>query len=164
MQSETITSGWFWLAAAAIVLVFVVPLATYYFLRPKPKPEKEIEKLGTGKWIPTGRIDLTDPQSVGNFVLLAEDTRVVESSTGVEHRELRWRSATLDEAKRVVMAYHAQRNLSTRANFIVTDSRTSEQGSDEANQRQEPQVDKDQQVEKNDTTTDEPSKLDSPSI
>ncbi|HXW48042.1 MAG TPA: hypothetical protein VEK31_01220, partial [Xanthobacteraceae bacterium] len=33
---------------------------------------------------------------------------------------IRWRKAKLDEAKRVIVAYHAQRNLSTRAAFVVT--------------------------------------------
>ena len=41
---------------------------------------------------------------------------------GVEHREIRWRKATLDEAKAVVVAYHAQRNLAMTANFIVSNN------------------------------------------
>jgi hypothetical protein len=38
----------------------------------------------------------------------------------VEHREIRWRKATLDEAKMVLVSYHAQRNLLMSANFIVS--------------------------------------------
>jgi hypothetical protein len=41
---------------------------------------------------------------------------------GVEHREIRWRKATLDEAKTVIVGYHAQRNLAMTANFIVSSS------------------------------------------
>jgi hypothetical protein len=38
----------------------------------------------------------------------------------MEHREIRWRRATLDEAKMVLVSYHAQRNLLMSANFIVS--------------------------------------------
>jgi hypothetical protein len=38
------------------------------------------------------------------IILQAEDTRIVDSMGGVEHREIRWRKATLDEAKAVVVA------------------------------------------------------------
>jgi len=65
-------------------------------------------------------VDFIDPQSTGNFSLQAEDTRIVDSVGGVEHREIRWRKATLDEARTVVVAFHAQRNLATTANFIVS--------------------------------------------
>jgi hypothetical protein len=65
-------------------------------------------------WTPTGRIDFVDPQSIGDFVLQVEETRIVDSLGGVEHREIRWRKATLDEAKTVLISYHAQRNLSMR--------------------------------------------------
>ena len=41
---------------------------------------------------------------------------------GVERREIRWRKATPDEAKTVVVGYHAQRNLAMTANFIVSSS------------------------------------------
>ena len=65
-------------------------------------------------------MDFIDPQSTGNFSLQAEDTQIVDSVGGVEHREIRWRKATLDEARTVVVAFHAQRNLATTANFIVS--------------------------------------------
>jgi hypothetical protein len=68
----------------------------------------------------TGRIDLVDPHSNGEFALQVEETQTVNSPGGVEHREIRWRRATLDEAKMVLVAYHAQRNLLMAANFIVS--------------------------------------------
>ena len=67
---------------------------------------------------PTGRIDFSDSQSTGIFILRAEDCRIVDSSVG--HREVRWRTATLDEAKDVVVAYHAQRNLAMAADYVVS--------------------------------------------
>jgi len=66
-----------------------------------------------------GAIDFSNPQSPGGFILQAEDTRIVDSIGGVERREIRWRKATLDEAKAVVVAYYARRNLTMAANFVV---------------------------------------------
>ncbi len=60
-----------------------------------------------------------DPDSIGSFLLQAEDTRIVNSVGGVDHREIRWRKATLNEAKKVVLAYHAQRNLATTTALVV---------------------------------------------
>ena len=49
-----------------------------------------------------------------------EETRISTSPTGVEHREVRWRKATLPEAKMVLESYHAQQNLSMSATFPAT--------------------------------------------
>jgi hypothetical protein len=40
--------------------------------------------------------------------------------TGVEHREIRWRRATLVEAKMVLESYHAHQNLPMSATFMAT--------------------------------------------
>jgi hypothetical protein len=98
-------------------VVLVGLLAAYKFY--KAKPYKPIQHKQDG-WTPTGRVDFIDPQSTGNFSLQAEDTRIVDSVGGVEHREIRWRKATLDEARTAVVAFHAQRNLAMTANFIVS--------------------------------------------
>jgi hypothetical protein len=52
-------------------------------------------------------------------VLQVEETRITNSPGGVERREIRWRKATLDEAKMVLVSYHAQRKLLMTANFVV---------------------------------------------
>jgi hypothetical protein len=65
-------------------------------------------------------IDFVDPPSKGELVLQVEETRIANSPGGVEHREIRWRRATLDEAKMVLVSYHAQRKLLMSANFIVS--------------------------------------------
>jgi hypothetical protein len=109
---------WFWFGAAGILVVLVWVAATKFR---NSKPSEAIPDQQDG-WTPTGRIDFLNPQSMGNFILQAEDTRIIESLGGVEHREIRWRKATLDEAKTVVVAYHAQRNLTMAANFIVNSS------------------------------------------
>ena len=66
-------------------------------------------------WVPTGRIDFAtrfdnnsdDPNQPGEFKLLVEERRIVESITGNENLEIQWRLATLNEAKAVVAQYHA---------------------------------------------------------
>ena len=52
-------------------------------------------------------------------MLQVEETRIVKSPGGVEHREIRWRRATLDEVKMVLVSYHAQRNLLMSPNYTV---------------------------------------------
>lgn len=59
---------------------------------------------------------------------------------GVEHREIRWRKATLDEAKTVLVSYHAQRNLTMTANFIVSSPTMMRRNSDGRSEHQEIQV------------------------
>ena len=71
-------------------------------------------------WTLTGRIDLADPQSVGALVLEVEEIRISMSPSGVEHREIRWRRATLPEAKMILKSYHAQQNLAMSATFTAT--------------------------------------------
>jgi hypothetical protein len=110
---------WFWFSAVGVLVVLVCVIAASKFN--KTKPSEVIQDQQDG-WVPTGRIDFSNPQSTGTFILQAEDTRTVESLNGVEHREIRWRNAALDEAKAVVVAYHAQRNLAMAANFIVNTS------------------------------------------
>ena len=104
------------LIAAAVISILAGLGATYSFVKPKPKQAIQDEQDG---WTPTGRIDFADLGSNGGFILQVEDSRLVESIGGVEHREIRWRRATLEEAKRVVLNYHSQRNLMMRAHFVV---------------------------------------------
>jgi hypothetical protein len=66
-------------------------------------------------WLPTGRIDFTtrvedvpdqSKDKPGDFKLLVEERRIVESLAGNENLEIQWRLATLSEAKAVVTQYH----------------------------------------------------------
>jgi hypothetical protein len=50
---------------------------------------------------------------------------------------MRWRKATLDEAKRVIVVYHAQRNLATRATFVVASPSIVGGQSDQKNEHQQ---------------------------
>ena len=62
-------------------------------------------------WVPTGRIDFAtnlngNADQPGEFKLLVEERRIVESIAGNENLEIQWRLATLKEAKAVVTQYH----------------------------------------------------------
>jgi hypothetical protein len=83
------------------------------------------------EWTPTGRIDFSDSNPVGKLMLEVEETRAAIGATGVERREIRWRSATVDEAKMVLESYSALRNLAKTVTFTVnspTSAKPSGQG------------------------------------
>jgi hypothetical protein len=115
-----ILQAWPWFGAAAAV--FVVAVGLFIVLKPRSKRQAEKAAEGADKigWMLTGRIDLADPQSVGALVLEVEEARISMSPSGVEHREIRWRRATLPEAKMVLESYHAQQNLAMSATFTAT--------------------------------------------
>jgi len=79
--------------------------------------EKKIKLQGVVKhdWLRTGRIDFTarfedvgdqSKDKPGEFKLLVEERRIIESIAGNESLEIQWRLATLTEAKAVVTQYH----------------------------------------------------------
>src|SRR5262245_48139275 len=116
---DALLQAWPWFAAAGIV--FVVAVGLYIALKPKPKrqPEAAVDAANSTGWTLTRRIDLADPELAGAFVLQVEESRISVSPTGVEHREIRWRRATLPEAKVVLKSYHAQQNLGMSGTFLA---------------------------------------------
>jgi hypothetical protein len=120
---------WIWFIAVA-VLVVAVWVGVYKFYKSTPYKSDQSNSIQDpqdgGGWTPTGRIDFWSSPSMGDFILQAEDTRIIQGIGGVEHREIRWRKATLDEAKTVVVSYHAQRNLTMTANLITNSRRKAE--------------------------------------
>ena len=117
---DAILQAWPWFGAAAVV--FIVAVGLFIALKPRSKRQAETaaedaDKIG---WMLTGRIDLADPQSVGALVLEVEEARISMSPSGVEHREIRWRRATLPDAKMILESYHAQQNLAMSATFTAT--------------------------------------------
>jgi hypothetical protein len=67
-----------------------------------------------------GTIDFSDRNANGRLVLQVEETRSTVASTGLEHREIRWRSATVSDPRMVLEYYHAERNLATSPTFTVS--------------------------------------------
>lgn len=119
MTWEAIFDQWPWFGAAAGVLVIVIGLLILLKPKSKRQPNTTGNAADNKEWVLTGQIDFVDPHLIGELVLQVEETRIVKSPGGMEHREIRWRRATLDEAKTVLVSYHAQRNLLMSANFIV---------------------------------------------
>jgi len=139
MLDDAITNQWLWYSAAGVFAVLVGVFAVYYsFNKSKPHPAVR-DQQEQDRWTPTGRIDFVDDGS-NNFILQAEDTRTVDSISGVEHRQIRWRKATLDEARAVVVAYHARLNLTMTGNFTVRSLKGYTAKSDLENKQQGPAV------------------------
>jgi len=123
MLSDMITNQWFWLGAAGFFIVLLGLLLLRHNIR-RSAFQVEAQNQQDG-WTPTGRIDFSgstdgDQNSMGTFLLQAEDTRIVNSIGGVDRREIRWRRATLKEAKKVVLTYHAQLDLATTPALVVS--------------------------------------------
>jgi hypothetical protein len=108
-----------WVTLILIVVTAAGILAFPYYVRitQNVENEKKIKLQGVVKhdWLPTGRIDFTARfEDVGNqskdkpgeFKLLIEERRIVESIAGNENLEIQWRLATLSEAKAMVTQYH----------------------------------------------------------
>ena len=108
-----------WLTIPLIALTMVAYMA--YWLMTKitqiVETTKKISPHGVVKrdWLPTGRVDFKtrlngaddqNKEQPGEFKLLVEEWRIVESLTGNENLEIQWRLATLSEAKTVVGYYH----------------------------------------------------------
>jgi hypothetical protein len=53
-------------------------------------------------------MDATAADTPASYYLQAEDIRLLVSFSGIERKEIRWRKATLNEAKRVVTIFHRQ--------------------------------------------------------
>ena len=101
---DVILQGWPWFGAAAVVFVLAVGLCIVLKPRSKRQAEKAAEGADKIGWKITG-IDFSDPNAIGRLMLEVEETRSAIGSLGVEHREIRWRSATVDEAKNPTMPY-----------------------------------------------------------
>jgi hypothetical protein len=108
-----------WITLLLILVTIAGILAFLYFVRitQAADNQKKIKLQGVVKhdWRPTGRIDFTarfedvgdqNKDKPGEFKLLVEERRIVESIAGNESLEIQWRLATLIEAKAVVTQYH----------------------------------------------------------
>jgi hypothetical protein len=104
----------FWFGLA---IILVLAIAGHFLFR---RGEVATSAAGEGAkvvhdWIPTGRIDFAGPSmdesaadTPASFYLQAEDARFLLSFSGIERKEVRWRKATLNEAKKVVNVFHRQ--------------------------------------------------------
>jgi hypothetical protein len=104
----------FWLGLAVVLIIAIVGylLARRAVVISSPRGEA---MTVIHDWIPTGRIDFAGPSmdagaadTPASYHLQAEDIRLCVSFSGIERKEIRWRKATLNEAKRVVNVFHRQ--------------------------------------------------------
>ena len=108
-----------WITLILIVVTIAGILAFLYFVQITQTIEnqKKVKLQGVVKhdWLPTGRIDFTarfedvgdqSKDKPGEFKLLVEERRIIESIAGNESLEIQWRLATLSEAKAVATQYH----------------------------------------------------------
>jgi hypothetical protein len=108
-------SPMFWIVLAIVLVVAVVGyLATRRATAADPAIVVEQGRV-VHDWLPTGRIDFAGPsmdagatETPATFFLQAEEIRLLVSISGIERKEIRWRKATLTEAKRVVNIFHRQ--------------------------------------------------------
>jgi hypothetical protein len=107
-------SSVFWLVLAAILIVAILG-----YLAARRAGVGSADGSEGGKvisdWTPTGRIDFAGPSmdagsgdTPASFYLQAEEIRMLVSFSGIERKEIRWRKATLSEAKKVVNVFHRQ--------------------------------------------------------
>ncbi len=108
MFSAVFGNEWFWLGAACLFAMVIGALVAFERFKRAALEQAMRDDQAEG-WRPTGRVDFagsSDTDAYGDFLLQAEDTRIVHSIGGLEHHEIRWRKATLKEAKTVVKTYH----------------------------------------------------------
>jgi hypothetical protein len=104
----------FWFALASVLVLAVVGYVLSRRANLDSTPVQDGAKV-VQDWVPTGRIDFAGPSMDASnadtpafFYLQAEDIRLLVSFSGIERKEIRWRKATLKEAKRVVFTFHQQ--------------------------------------------------------
>jgi hypothetical protein len=94
----------------------------YLSWRKNKKSEESI--VATSEWQPTGKIDFycsempKDDVAPASFLLRVEEYRTVESISGVEHTEIRWRKAMLSEAKSVLHVHQNGTDTGTKGQQI----------------------------------------------
>jgi hypothetical protein len=96
-----------------LVAALIVGGCVIYVAMMTMENRKKLAHQGVVKrdWLATGRIDFATKTNAteeqpGDFKLLVEERRIVESVAGNENLEIQWRLATLAEAKTVVTQYH----------------------------------------------------------
>jgi hypothetical protein len=111
---DAASSSIFWFALAIILVLAIVGYVLARRANVDSTPVGEGAKV-VQDWVPTGRIDFAGPSmdasnadTPASFYLQAEDVRLLVTFSGIERKEIRWRRATLKEAKRVVSTFHQQ--------------------------------------------------------
>jgi hypothetical protein len=111
--------SWSVLAVIAIAVAAAMIIYSIYAVRKKDEPDPSFNEVsGTLKqdWTRTGKIDFRvaalESKSPQQLILRVEEKKIIENSMGEDVVQLRWRLATLAEAKEVVVLWntHASKN------------------------------------------------------
>lgn len=102
------------LGYGSIALVVIGAIGYLLTGRSRPAVTEPAETLTpVSDWKPTSKIDfgcadvITDENVPMRLFLRSEEYRVLQSMSGTKRIELRWRDATLAEAKRLVVRHNA---------------------------------------------------------
>jgi hypothetical protein len=118
-----------WIIAAIGVLVGGrIMMFGYRKTDQKPVASGQIAGALKQDWVRTGNIDF-DVSAIENsspqpLRLLVEEKRVVESAVGQDLVELRWRLATVEEGKALVVFWNGRRLTTLFATALVQDGST----------------------------------------
>jgi hypothetical protein len=114
MEQLGTSLAWSVFVVIAIAVAAAMIFYGVYAVRKRDEPDPLFEGVsGTLKqdWARTGNIDFhvvalesTSPQ---HFILRVEERKIMENSMGQEVTQLRWRLATIEEAKEVVACWNA---------------------------------------------------------
>jgi hypothetical protein len=103
-----------WSLVVVVVGILAGIAAIIFGLRKKDGPAKSFEDVGgilKSDWARTGNIDfhISTPGSASpqQLVLRVEEKKVVENAMGEDVVQLRWRLATIEEAKELVVCWKA---------------------------------------------------------
>jgi hypothetical protein len=111
--------SWSVFAVIAIAVAAAIIIYGIYAVRKKDEPDPSFSEVsGTLKqdWTRTGKIDFhvaaLESSSPQQLILRVEEKKIVENSMEEDVVQLRWRLATLAEAKEVVVLWnnHASQN------------------------------------------------------
>jgi hypothetical protein len=111
----------FLVALFLIVLVLAASGLVTLYLGLRKEKQREDDAVAKSEWQPTGKIDFhsaempKEDNTPAAFLLRVEEYRTVESISGVEHTEIRWRKATLAEAKSVLVVHQNATEAGTKS-------------------------------------------------
>jgi hypothetical protein len=109
-----------WTAVAVVAVIAAILLVVFSLRKKERKPGSisHIEGVLKHDWTRTGNIDFhvakPDQTSSQQFILTVEEKKLTETAMGQDVVELRWRLATLDEAKEVVACWNAKQQSEVR--------------------------------------------------
>jgi hypothetical protein len=115
-----------WIGIGAVGFVVASAMIFYAVRRTEKKEQKDFAEIdGTLKqdWTRTGKIDFhvitIESASPQRLTLRVQERKIVENSMGDDVVQLRWRLATLEEAKEVVVSWNRHGPQSEESSVVL---------------------------------------------